>query len=132
METNTYSDRPDAAGPESGKRKMADIARQELANLKADLNELVSRVSNLSRSDFEAARDKVMASLGATRESAKDTAKEYADSAKMASRDYADSARQSLGSGLERSCDFIRERPLQSLALAAGVGLLIGALMTRR
>lgn len=148
MENNTYSDRPDGTG--TGKRSFADIARQELTSLKADLNDLVSRVSNLSRSDFEAARDRLMESrdrlmegLGASKDSArfsarevadsaKTTAREYAGSARVATREYADSARQGWDTGLERTTEFIRERPMQSLALAAGIGLLLGAFLSRR
>ncbi|MGV3466172.1 MAG: hypothetical protein ACO1OT_12870, partial [Heyndrickxia sp.] len=105
-------------------------------NLKADLNDMASRVSSLSRSDFEAARDRLMESrdrlmegLGASKENAKFSAREYADTARtaareaadnarVATREYADSARQGWDTGLERTTGFIRERPLQSLALA--------------
>lgn len=162
METNTYTDRPDGtgtgtetraetrAGMGTGRRSFIDIARQELMNLKADLNDMASRVSSLSRSDFEAARDRLMESrdrlmegLGASKENAKFSAREYADTARtaareaadnarVATREYADSARQGWDTGLERTTGFIRERPLQSLALAAGIGLLLGACINRR
>lgn len=56
-----------------------------------------------------------------TREAAKDVAGEYADEGKKKYEDLED-----------RAVTYIREKPLQSVLIAAGAGLLLGYLFSSR
>jgi ElaB/YqjD/DUF883 family membrane-anchored ribosome-binding protein len=92
-------------------------ASNEFSNLKADLNDLVSRIPSLSEIDLQAAKDKLL---------------DKYESSRISARAYAADAREKLNHGVEIGGEYVKERPLQSIALAAGVGLLLGALISRR
>ena len=88
--------------------------RDELSNLKRDLDDLVSRATSLSDRELSDARDKMMMKFSSMRHAA---------------RGMADQARTQINQGVDVTSDYVKEKPLQSVAIAAGVGLLIGALM---
>jgi ElaB/YqjD/DUF883 family membrane-anchored ribosome-binding protein len=98
-------------------QKVGGAASEELTNLRADLDDLISRIPSLSDIDLEEAKEKLMAKIASTKDAA---------------RDLADDAREQFDHGIECSKDYVKERPLQSVGYAALAGFLLGLLMTRR
>lgn len=130
--------------------------RSELLNLKTDLDTLMLRASSMSDAELHNARDKMMAKFGTVQQSAKDMASRASQRAAEARQQFsqkasdarqqlnqkasdarqqlnqtASDARQQLDQGMEVTTEYIKERPLQSVAIAAGVGFLLGALLRR-
>ncbi len=96
---------------------MGAVASEELANLRADLDDLISRIPSLSDIDLEEAKEKLMAKVASTQDAAKD---------------LADDAREQFDHGVECSRNYVKERPLESVGYAAVAGFLLGLLITRR
>lgn len=119
--------------------------RSELLNLKSDLDTLMSRASSLSDSELHDAKDKMMAKFGTMQQSAKDMASrasqrasearqqlsQKASEARSQLNQKAAEAKTQLNQGVDVTTEYIQERPLQSVAVAAGVGFLLGALLRR-
>jgi ElaB/YqjD/DUF883 family membrane-anchored ribosome-binding protein len=103
-------------GQDSNK-SAGDVAMREMTDLKADLGDLASQLTDLAQRGLRIAREKLQAGF---------------ESSQSGTKDYADYARQTMNQGLERGCDYVREHPWQSIALAAGAGLLLGSLIGRR
>jgi ElaB/YqjD/DUF883 family membrane-anchored ribosome-binding protein len=101
----------------SAGKHVGAVASEELANLKADLDDLIARIPTLSDVDLEEAKEKLLAKVAATRESA---------------RGVAENAREQFDHGVECSKEYVKDRPLQSVGYAAAIGFLVGLLMTRR
>ncbi len=101
----------DDMSPESSAR-----LRNELSNLKADLDALMSKATSLTDVELRDARDRLMQQLDSWRYSAKG---------------MADQASEHLSQGMDMTSDYVKEKPLQSVAIAAGVGLVLGALLRR-
>lgn len=101
----------------SAGQQVGAVASEELTNLRADLDDLISRIPSLSDIDLEEAKEKLMAKITSTREAAADLAYD---------------AREQFDYGVECSKECIREHPLQSVGYAAAIGLVIGLLMSRR
>lgn len=101
----------DGRNEESGER-----IRSELSNLKSDLDALIAKASSLSETELRDARDRLMDQFDTWRHSA---------------RGFADQASEQLYHGMDVTSDYVKEKPLQSVAIAAGVGLLVGALLRR-
>ena len=101
----------------SAGRRVGSVASEELSNLRADLDDLISRILSLSDIDLEEAKAKLMDKIAATREAA---------------RDMADDARQQFDEGVECSRHYVQEHPLQSVGYGAAIGFLVGLLITRR
>ena len=93
----------------------ADV-RSELSALKADLDALMARASTLTDSQMREARDRIMARYESLRFSAKG---------------FADQASEQFNQSIDMTSDYVKEKPLQSVAIAAGVGMLLGALLRR-
>ncbi|MGV3741084.1 MAG: DUF883 family protein [Burkholderiaceae bacterium] len=108
--------------------------RSELLNLKSDLDTLMSRASSLSDHELHDAKEKMMAKFGSVQRSAKDMAsrasQRAADARQQLSQKASD-AKVQLNQGVDVTTQYIQERPLQSVAIAAGVGFLLGALLRR-
>ena len=81
--------------------------RQELANLKEDLDALMSHASTLTESELCEARDRLMARFS---------------SMKNVARGIAGQATRQLAQSRDVTIEFIRERPFQSALIAAGTG----------
>jgi ElaB/YqjD/DUF883 family membrane-anchored ribosome-binding protein len=58
-------------------------------------------------------------------------ASQRASEAKQQFSHKASDAKQQLNQGVDVTTEYIKERPLQSVAIAAGVGFLLGALLRR-
>jgi ElaB protein len=100
----------------SAGRKAGEAASEELSNLKADLDDLIARIPGLSDVDLEEAKQKLLAKVASTRETA---------------RGMADDAREQIHHGIECSEDYVKEHPMQSVGYAALAGFLLGLLITR-
>ncbi len=91
--------------------------RADLQNLKTDLDSLVTHAVDLTDAELSDAYEKLASKL----HNAKDSA-----------RALADKASTQLHHGVEVTTEYVKERPRQSLALAVGIGALIGILLARR
>jgi ElaB/YqjD/DUF883 family membrane-anchored ribosome-binding protein len=83
--------------------------RSELADLKKDLDALLAKAGTLTDRELREARNRIFAKVG----------------------DMSTTAREQLNYGVDITADYVKERPLQSMAIALGVGLLLG-IATRR
>ncbi len=105
-----------SSGTSSGIGGKAVRMRDELSTLKSDLDALMSHASTLNESELREARDRIMARFSSMR---------------FAARGFAEQASRQFSQGRDITADYVRDKPLQSVAIAAGVGLLIGAMMRR-
>ncbi|HEV7985608.1 MAG TPA: DUF883 family protein [Steroidobacteraceae bacterium] len=92
-----------------------DYAGDELRAFLADVEDLVKRVGNVSDADVARARAKVVGALGDVRRLANDTSDSLRDRARAAA---------------EQADEYVRERPWQSIGLAAAIGLIVGVGVT--
>lgn len=104
------------SGPGSLKRAGASL-RTELGNLKSDLDTLLGRATNLSDAELRQEYARLMAKFSSLRAAAKSVATQ---------------AGQQLNRGMDATSGYVREKPLQSVAVATGVGLMLGMLLHRR
>lgn len=91
--------------------------REELTHLKSDLDALMTHASTLTENELREARDRIMTRFSSMR---------------YAAKGLADQAGKQINQGMDVTVDYVRERPLQSVVIAAGVGALVGLLLTRR
>ena len=98
-------------------KQVGAVASDELAKLRADLDDLISRLPSLSDVDLEKAKENLMQKIAETKETG---------------RDVAHDAREQLDHGIECTKDYVKERPLQSVGYAAAIGFLVGLLTARR
>jgi len=91
--------------------------RADLQNLKTDLDSLVTHAVDLTDAELSDAYEKLAGKL----RNAKDSA-----------RALADKAGEQLHHGVDVTTDYVKGKPRQSLAIALGVGALIGILLARR
>ncbi|MDB5761262.1 MAG: hypothetical protein JWQ21_257 [Herminiimonas sp.] len=103
----------DAAGTA---QQSSSKLREELANLKSDLDALMAHASTLTDRELGEARDRIMAKFSSMRQSAKGMAAE---------------AGKQINHGVDLTSEYVKERPLQSVAIATGVGLVLGAVLRR-
>ena len=97
-------------------QNLSSKMRSELSNLKRDLDDLMSRASSMSDMDLNDARALLMEKYASMQQSVKSMATE---------------AQKQFSHGADLTSDYVKERPLQSVAIAAGVGLLLGAILRR-
>lgn len=98
-------------------QRTAASLRSELSNLKNELDALVNRASSLSDDELNQAHAQLMAKFSSVRFAAKGIASE-------ASRQF--------NRGMETTTDYVKDKPMQSVAVAVGTGLLLGLLFKRR
>lgn len=121
------SDYPAAAAPSrrssfreirlGGTTRDAATLRRELSSLKSDLDSLVSRSASLSDEELTQAHAQLMAKFSSVR---------------YAARGIASQASRQLNRGMESTTGYVKEKPMQSVAVAVGTGLLLGMLFKRR
>ncbi|MDB5759643.1 MAG: hypothetical protein JWM30_2932 [Burkholderia sp.] len=83
--------------------------RSDLADLKKDLDALLGKASTLTDRELRDARDRLLSRFGTVK----------------------DAAQEQFQQGIDLASDYAKEKPMQAVAIAAGIGLLLGAL-TRR
>jgi ElaB/YqjD/DUF883 family membrane-anchored ribosome-binding protein len=98
-------------------QRTAASLRSELSGLKNDLDALVNRAPSLSDDELTQAHKQLMAKFSSVR---------------YAARGIADQATQQFNRGMETTTEYVKDKPMQSVALAVGTGLLLGLLFKRR
>ena len=98
-------------------QRTAASLRSELSGLKNDLDALVNRAPSLSDDELTQAHRQLMAKFSSVR---------------FAAKGLADQATQQLNRGVETTTEYVKDKPMQSVALAVGTGLLLGLLFKRR
>ena len=112
MQTNYPGDLSSAIEMESSDQtggRSASNLRGDLSELKKDLDALLGKASTLTDRELRDARDRLFVKFGSVKEA----------------------AQEQLKHGVDVTSDYVKESPMQAVAIAAGVGLLLGAL-TRR
>ena len=86
-------------------------------SLKNDLDALVNRAPSLSDDELTQAHRQLLAKFTSVR---------------YAAKGIADQATRQLNRGMETTTEYVKDRPMQSVAVAVGTGLLLGMLFKRR
>ncbi|OWW21007.1 DUF883 family protein [Noviherbaspirillum denitrificans] len=98
-------------------QRSAASLRSELSGLKNDLDALVNRSASMSDDELSQAHAQLMAKFSSVRFAAKGIASE---------------ATRQFNRGMETTTDYVKDKPMQSVAVAVGTGLLLGLLFKRR
>ena len=106
-----------AYGETKGTPRSAAALRSELSSLRNDLDSLVNRSATLSDEELQRAHTQMMAKFSSMRYAAKGMASE---------------ASRQLNRGVETTTEYVKGKPMQSIAAAVGTGLLLGLLFKRR
>jgi len=97
-------------------QRSAATLRSELSGLKNDLDALVNRSASMSDDELSQAHAQLMAKFSSVRYAAKGIASE---------------ATRQLNRGMETTTGYVKDKPMQSVAVAVGTGLLLGLLFKR-
>lgn len=98
-------------------QRTAASLRSDLSSLKNDLDALVNRSSSMSDDELRQAHTQMMAKFSSMRYAAKGIANE---------------ATRQFNRGMETTTEYVKDKPMQSVAVAVGTGLLLGLLFNRR
>ena len=98
-------------------QRSAASLRSELSSLKNDLDALVNRSASMSDDELGQAHAQLMSKFSSVRYAAKGIASE---------------ATRQLNRGMESTTEYVKDKPMQSVAVAVGTGLLLGLLFKRR
>lgn len=98
-------------------QRSAASLRDDLANLKNDLDALVNRAPTLSDEELQQAHARLMAQFSSLR---------------YAAKGFAGQASRQLNRSVETTTEYVKGKPMQSVAVAVGTGLLLGMLLKRR
>lgn len=98
-------------------RKTGEALRTELSNLKSDLDDLLSRATGMTETELSREHARLMTKFSSVRSAARGMAAE---------------ANRQLNQGVEVTTDYVKQKPLQSVAVATGFGLLLGVLLKSR
>ncbi|MDO8449128.1 MAG: hypothetical protein Q7T10_10035 [Rhodoferax sp.] len=93
------------------------VAHQEVTGLRADLDNLIANLASFSELELIAAKENILAKVEAT---------------KVAARGVTADVSQQFNRGVDVTTDYVKERPLQSVGIAAAIGVLVGMLISRR
>ncbi|MDO9199395.1 YqjD family protein [Rhodoferax sp.] len=93
------------------------VAHQEVSGLRADLDNLLANLSSYSELELIAAKENILAKVEAT---------------KVAARGVTADVSQQFNRGVDVTTEYVKERPLQSVGIAAAIGVLVGMLISRR
>lgn len=97
--------------------RTGESLRQDLTKLKTDLDTLLAQASNLSERELSDAYARMMTKFSSMRFAAKGIAAE---------------ATRQINQGVDKTTDYVKAKPLQSVAMAAGLGMMLGILIARR
>ncbi|MCJ7799231.1 MAG: DUF883 domain-containing protein [Polaromonas sp.] len=98
-------------------KQIGTVAKGEMTALREELDSLTSRVSSMSELELADAKERLLKKM---------------ESAEAAAHSVAAAVTQQLNHGVDVTTDYVKERPLKSMAVAAGIGLLLGMLISRR
>jgi ElaB/YqjD/DUF883 family membrane-anchored ribosome-binding protein len=105
-----------------------EMLRADLANLKASLTDLASDTAAHARGRVHRAGERAREAFDAT----KDKVRETAGAAAERGKEYYDAAADKTRAAVDTLEERIEERPLTSVGIAFGVGLLLGVLLSGR
>ncbi len=88
--------------------------KKDIDSLKTDLKDIVKSIKDIGAKQIEAGKDKILDHLDT------EEIKKYIDDLKAKGKD-----------GIETVNDTIKEDPIKSVAIAAGVGFLIGWILKK-
>jgi ElaB/YqjD/DUF883 family membrane-anchored ribosome-binding protein len=100
-----------------GARKARSAGGQEVQDLMADVQDLLGQVAHVADPEVARLRAKVEAGVA---------------TARQAIGEGADQIRKTAGEAMKAGDDYVRDRPWQSVAVAAAAGLLVGFFVGRR
>lgn len=98
-------------------QRTAASLRSDLSNMKNDLDALVNRSASMSDDELTKAHAQMMAKFSSMR---------------YAARGIATEASRQFNRGMESTTEYVKGKPVQSVAVAVGTGLLLGLLFGRR
>lgn len=98
-------------------KNIGAVAQQEVTGLRADLDNLLANLASYSELELIAAKENILAKVEAT---------------KVAARGVTTDVSQQFNRGVDVTTDYVKERPLQSVGIAAAIGVLVGMLISRR
>lgn len=101
----------------AGKRRPSASLRDNLSSMKDDLDALVNRAGSMSEQELSEAHSRMMSQFSSMRHAA---------------RGMATQATRQLNRSVDVTTDYVKDKPMQSVAVAAGLGLAIGMLFMRR
>lgn len=118
MEDSTMQDTTTSSTYQTGRTGQSTGAalRTELSNLKSDLDTLLARATNLSEEELRREYSRLMSKFSNVRSSA---------------RNMAAQANRQINRSMDATSGYVREKPLQSVAVATGVGVVLGMLFNR-
>lgn len=90
--------------------------RSDLQLLKTDIDSLVTHAVDLTDAELSDAYEKLTSKVAYARQSA---------------REFADKASDTIHHGVDVSTGYVKDRPKQALALALGIGTLVGIILAR-
>lgn len=105
-----------------------DALKVEIARLRDDLAATAKTAASLGKHGLDAAREKA----GTVYETTRERLHETADAARQRASDAAHFAKEKSKEGVEKAESTIKSHPFQSVAIAFGAGLLLGALLRGR
>ena len=91
--------------------------RNDLQTLKTDLDTLLAHAAELTEVELHDAQDRILTKFSSLRYAAKGLAVE---------------AGRQFNHGVEVTTDYVKEKPVQSVALAIGIGALLGIIIGRK
>jgi ElaB/YqjD/DUF883 family membrane-anchored ribosome-binding protein len=94
--------------------------------------ETMNPVTPSAREQLRSHTETVREDLGQLGRLAKSAAREGLDEARVAATDYYEQGRKKAGEYETQVVDYVRTKPLKSILIAAGVGALLGILISRR
>lgn len=104
-------------GVSSRRSSSVSSLRNDLQTLKSDLDTLMAHASELTDAELSDAHERILAKFSSLRYAAKGIAVQ-------ASRQF--------NHGVEVTTGYVKEKPVQSIALAVGFGALLGIIVGRR
>jgi ElaB/YqjD/DUF883 family membrane-anchored ribosome-binding protein len=97
-------------------RRDPESVRSELTHLKSELDNLVSKADTMGEQELFQAHDQIMSQFSSMRHAA---------------RGMASQATRQLKTGVDATSGYVKDNPMQSVTVAAAVGLALGMLMSR-
>jgi ElaB/YqjD/DUF883 family membrane-anchored ribosome-binding protein len=97
-------------------RQVGAVARDEAANLRQELDDLVSRIPGMSQAAVNEAKEAFLVKVETTRASA---------------RDMKEAMRVQLEQRMDSTAEYVRAQPFRALGMSLGVGIVLGWLMSR-
>jgi len=113
--------------------RWGELTDDELQSAKGNLEQLVGliqRKTGETRSAIETYLDSAASGGAAAIGAGTEAVKEYFHTAAETMRDSTQDAMESMRAGYEETEEFVRRRPMESLAVCFGAGLIAGVIVT--